>query len=144
VIDTDPIQAGAQVAFDDREVRSGGKRQALAAAGVDGKDLVISRDYISHGLRQRAAERVTLELGPRSEQEIRPGSIIDRHLLAKESPLGASDFGAEVQEAMDRRVDYLIEEGLARRQGRRAIFARDLLNTFAAARSGQRGCQTLS
>ena len=36
----------------------------------DGKDLVISRDYISRGLRARAAERVTLELGPRSEQEI--------------------------------------------------------------------------
>ena len=31
----------------------------------DGKDLVISRDYISRGLRDRAAERVTLELGPR-------------------------------------------------------------------------------
>jgi len=37
----------------------------------DGKDLVISRDYISRGFRHRAAERVTLELGPRSEQEIR-------------------------------------------------------------------------
>ena len=39
----------------------------------DGQDLVISRDYISHGFRGRAAERVTLELGPRSEQEIRAG-----------------------------------------------------------------------
>ena len=37
----------------------------------DGQDLVISRDYISRGLRDRASERVTLELGPRSEQEIR-------------------------------------------------------------------------
>jgi len=37
----------------------------------DGKDLVISRDYISRGVRHRAAERVTLELGPRSEHEIR-------------------------------------------------------------------------
>ena len=37
----------------------------------DGEDLVISRDYISQGFRERAAERVTLELGPRSEQEIR-------------------------------------------------------------------------
>ena len=37
----------------------------------DGQDLVISRDYISRGLRDRSAERVTLELGPRSEQEIR-------------------------------------------------------------------------
>jgi type IV secretory pathway VirD2 relaxase len=39
----------------------------------DGKDLVISKDYISRGFRARAAERVTLELGPRSEQEIRSG-----------------------------------------------------------------------
>ncbi len=30
----------------------------------DGEDLVISRDYISHGFRNRAAERVTLGLGP--------------------------------------------------------------------------------
>jgi hypothetical protein len=37
----------------------------------DGRDLVISRDYISRGFRARAEERVTLELGPRSEQEIR-------------------------------------------------------------------------
>jgi type IV secretory pathway VirD2 relaxase len=37
----------------------------------DGQDLVISREYISRGFRDRAAERVTLELGPRSEQEIR-------------------------------------------------------------------------
>jgi type IV secretory pathway VirD2 relaxase len=37
----------------------------------DGRDLVISRDYISRGFRARAEERVTLELGPRTEQEIR-------------------------------------------------------------------------
>ena len=37
----------------------------------DGKDLVISRDYMSQGFRQRAAERVGLELGPRSEKEIK-------------------------------------------------------------------------
>jgi Protein of unknown function (DUF3363) len=30
----------------------------------------------------------------------------------------------------DRRVDHLIEEGLARRQGQRVIFASDLLNTL--------------
>jgi hypothetical protein len=35
-----------------------------------------------------------------------------------------------VREAMDRRVDYLASEGLARRQGARVIFARDLLNTL--------------
>ena len=36
----------------------------------DGRDLVISRDYISRGFRARAAEHVTLELGPRNDQEI--------------------------------------------------------------------------
>jgi type IV secretory pathway VirD2 relaxase len=36
----------------------------------DGTDLVIDRDYIREGMRARAEERVTIELGPRSEQEI--------------------------------------------------------------------------
>jgi type IV secretory pathway VirD2 relaxase len=37
----------------------------------DGRDLVISRDYISRGLRGRAEQLATLELGPRSEIDIR-------------------------------------------------------------------------
>ncbi|MGY4430906.1 type IV secretory pathway VirD2 relaxase [Bradyrhizobium sp. F1.13.1] len=37
----------------------------------DGEDLVISRDYIATGLRARAGDLVTRELGPRSEVEIR-------------------------------------------------------------------------
>ncbi len=36
----------------------------------DGRDLVISRDYIAHGLRARAEDLVQLELGPRSVREI--------------------------------------------------------------------------
>jgi type IV secretory pathway VirD2 relaxase len=40
--------------------------------GVDdrGKDLIIAREYISHGLAGRAAELVNLDLGPRTDQEI--------------------------------------------------------------------------
>ena len=37
----------------------------------DGTDLVIDRGYISEGLRFRAEERVTVELGPRTELNIR-------------------------------------------------------------------------
>jgi type IV secretory pathway VirD2 relaxase len=37
----------------------------------DGGDLVIARDYIGHGMRARAAHLVTLELGLRSDVEIR-------------------------------------------------------------------------
>lgn len=35
-----------------------------------GEDLVIAREYISHGARERAAEIATLDLGPRTELEI--------------------------------------------------------------------------
>jgi len=35
-----------------------------------GRDLIIARDYVSHGLRERAAELVTFDLGPRSDSEI--------------------------------------------------------------------------
>ncbi|HSV82686.1 MAG TPA: DUF3363 domain-containing protein, partial [Ramlibacter sp.] len=36
-----------------------------------GKDLIIARDYISQGMRQRACELATEWLGPRTELEIR-------------------------------------------------------------------------
>src|SRR5215467_12615288 len=42
-----------------------GARAAMAAI------LVIARDYVSYGLRARAAHLATLELGPRSDLEIR-------------------------------------------------------------------------
>ena len=39
----------------------------------DGSDLVISRDYIRDGMRSRAQALVTMELGPRTDLEIRRG-----------------------------------------------------------------------
>lgn len=44
----------------------------LLVRGVDeaGQDLVISRDYISRGLRSRAEELVAIELGPRPEHQV--------------------------------------------------------------------------
>jgi type IV secretory pathway VirD2 relaxase len=45
----------------------------LLVRGVDetGADLVISRDYISRGLRSRAEDLVAIELGPKPEHDIR-------------------------------------------------------------------------
>ena len=63
----------------------------------DGQDLVISRDYISNGFRARAAERVTLEMGPRSEQEIRAGL--------------ESEVGAERWTSLDRSLREISDEG---------------------------------
>jgi type IV secretory pathway VirD2 relaxase len=33
----------------------------------DGKDLIMARDYVTHGIRQRAGQLLTLELGPEIE-----------------------------------------------------------------------------
>ncbi len=46
-----------------------------------GKDLIIARDYLSHGLRERAAELVNLDLGPRTDAEIDAArrNEIDQH-----------------------------------------------------------------
>jgi type IV secretory pathway VirD2 relaxase len=83
-----------------------------------------------------AEGRKRLSLATRSDLSIEgqvtaPGATwIDRQLLARDTTVASSGFGSDVHEAMDRRVDYLAGEGLARRQGSRVIFARDLLNTL--------------
>jgi type IV secretory pathway VirD2 relaxase len=92
--------------------------------------IVEARAYDDAGGRKR------LSLATRSDftieaQVTAPGATwIDRQLLAREPATGGGGFGADVREAMDRRVDHLIEEGLARRQGQRVVFARDLLDTL--------------
>jgi type IV secretory pathway VirD2 relaxase len=83
-----------------------------------------------------AAGRSRLFLATRSDFSIEAqvtasgATWIDRQLLAKESTLSGGGFRAELRDAMDRRVDHLVEESLARRQGQRVVFASGLLNTL--------------
>jgi type IV secretory pathway VirD2 relaxase len=65
--------------------------------GDDNKDLVISRDYISRGFRARAAQRVQIELGPRTEQEINAAL--------------QSETGAEHWTALDGALQAAVDEG---------------------------------
>lgn len=67
----------------------------IVLRGVDdrGENLIIAREYISHGLRERASELVTLDLGPRTDREIEDRlrhdvdqerlTAIDRRLLRR-------------------------------------------------------------
>jgi type IV secretory pathway VirD2 relaxase len=116
--------------------------------GVDGRthhlvfsDLEVTGDAKPGAVvEMRAYEdgqgRKSSSLATRSDMTIEaqvtaPGATwIDRQLLAKEATLSGSGFGAEVREAMDRRIEHHAGEGLARRQGQRVIFARDLLDTL--------------
>jgi type IV secretory pathway VirD2 relaxase len=116
--------------------------------GVDGRthhlrfpDLELTGDAAPGAIVEaRAYEdaqgRKRLSLAIRSDISVQqqvtaPGATwLDRQLVAREPIATGSGFGAEVRDAMDRRVEHLAGEGLARRQGQRTIFARDLLNTL--------------
>jgi type IV secretory pathway VirD2 relaxase len=69
----------------------------------DGKILNIAGDYIAHGIRARASELVTLELGPQSEWEVQQKlrlevgeerlTRLDRMLLREANEEGLVDLG---------------------------------------------------
>jgi type IV secretory pathway VirD2 relaxase len=78
-----------------------------------------------------------LRLYSRSElsldQQVRANTAtwLDRQLVGRNpQPLANSGFGQEVGEALNQRSEQLVERGLARRQGQRIIFIRDLLDTL--------------
>src|ERR1700730_13203942 len=105
----------------------------LLVRGIDeeGADLVISRDYISRGLRSRAEELVSIELGPKPEHEIR--SALEREVTAErwtrldqEIRLAADETGyidlrpvspgssdPEIRRLMVGRLQHLEKMGLA-------------------------------
>ncbi len=116
--------------------------------GIDGRthhlqfaDLELTGDAAAGSIVEAcsyedAQGRKTLSLAIRSDlslqqQTTAPGATwLDRQLLARESAVTGGGFGTEVRNAMDRRVEHLVGEGLARRQAQRVIFARDLLVTL--------------
>jgi hypothetical protein len=116
--------------------------------GIDGRthhlrfsDLELTGDarpgaIVETRAYEDAKGRQRLSLATRSDltieaQILAPGATwIDRQLLAKDPALSGGGFGAEVREAMERRIDHLARNGMAERQGQRVVFARDLINTL--------------
>jgi type IV secretory pathway VirD2 relaxase len=109
----------------------------LLVRGVDqaGADLVISRDYIGRGLRSRAEDLVSIELGPKPEHDIR--NVLEREVAAErwtrldfEIRNHADDVGAidlrpdtrgpadpEIRRLMIGRLQHLEKMGLATAAG---------------------------
>ncbi len=100
----------------------------------DGKDLVIDRAYISEGMRARAEELVTIELGRRSERDIENAlrrevdaerlTSLDRRLLRQQREHGAVDLRPETASGRRKgaalligRAQHLERMGLAHRHG---------------------------
>ncbi|HIC80062.1 MAG TPA: DUF3363 domain-containing protein [Kiloniellaceae bacterium] len=83
------------------------------------------------GGRQRMALVGRSDLNLETQISANGATWLDRVQLAKHrAPLSMGAFGAEIREALDRRADHLVAEGLATRNGRRVTFARDLLKTL--------------
>ncbi|MDE2166774.1 MAG: relaxase/mobilization nuclease and DUF3363 domain-containing protein [Alphaproteobacteria bacterium] len=68
----------------------------LRGKDEQGKDLIIAREYLRYGMRERAAEIVTLDLGPRTDRQIEARlraeveqerfTSLDRRLLREADP----------------------------------------------------------
>lgn len=116
-----------------------------------GKDLIIAREYIAHGMRERAAELVDLDLGPRTTDAIRArlqGEVeqerltsIDRALLRDADAgglVGSAASGAFDQTVRMGRLRKLERLGLASQMGASSWrLAPDLSDTLK--RMGERG-----
>jgi type IV secretory pathway VirD2 relaxase len=97
--------------------------------------IVEARAYEDAKGQQRLSLATRSDLTIEAQVTASGATWLDRQLLTRE-PTGGS-FGAEVDDALDRRIDHLIEEGLARRQGQRIVFARDLLDTLRRRELGE-------
>jgi type IV secretory pathway VirD2 relaxase len=99
--------------------------------------IVEARSYEDTSGRRRLSLATRSDLTIEAQITASGATWIDRQLLAQEPTNSGGGFGAEVREAMERRVDHLVEDGMARRQGQRVIFARDLLNTLKQRELGE-------
>jgi type IV secretory pathway VirD2 relaxase len=104
----------------------------LDAAGDSAPGSIVElRRFEDAAGRPQLAIAIRSDLSIDHQVKAHGATWLDRQLVAKE-PIALSEggFGAEVREAMSARIDHHVEEGFARRQGQRVVFARDLLDTL--------------
>ncbi|TAM12908.1 MAG: DUF3363 domain-containing protein [Nevskiaceae bacterium] len=128
---------------DPREVVAAHVRrlEALRRAGIVEREAEgvwrVPSDLAERGHRydvQRLGGNVVVELKsyPPIERQARVigATWLDQQLIAGGRGLGDLGFGSEVKDALQRRADFLVEQGLAERRGQRVILARNLLDTL--------------
>ena len=104
----------------------------LDAAGDSRPGSIVElRAYEDARGDRRVAIAIRSDLDLQQQVRATGATWLDRQAIARE-PVAMSEggFGAEVREAMQRRADHLVGEGLADRQGQRITFARNLIDTL--------------
>jgi len=104
----------------------------LEAAGDSAPGSIVElRKFDDARGRRRVALAVRSDLGVHEQVTAMGATWLDRQAVAREpAALSAGGFGAEVHQAMEKRVDHLVGEGLAKRQGGRIVFSRDLIEAL--------------
>ena len=108
------------------------KLSDLDAAGDSAPGSIVElrkfHDAQGHG---RAALAVRSDLDIERQVTAAGATWLDRQNIARE-PIALSEggFGAEVRQAMQRRADHLVQQGLGERQGQRTTFTRNLIDTL--------------
>ncbi|WP_413992257.1 relaxase/mobilization nuclease domain-containing protein [Labrys okinawensis] len=104
----------------------------LDAAGDSAPGSIVElRKFDDARGQRRVAIAVRSDLDISAQVTATGATWLDRQAIAREpAALGQGGFGAEVRDAMDRRAEELIRQGLAERQGRGITFARNLIATL--------------
>ncbi len=104
----------------------------LDAAGDSAPGSIVElRKFDDARGQRRVALAVRSDLDISAQVTANGATWLDRQAIAREPvALGGGGFGAEVRDAMDRRAEHLLGQGLAERQGRSVIFARNLIDNL--------------
>jgi hypothetical protein len=103
----------------------------LGATGDAHRGSIVElRQFEDRKGKQRVALAVRSEMDLSAQIDAPGVTWLDRRNLARDGHDLGGGFGREVEAAMEARAEHLIEEGLARRQGQRIVFARNLLATL--------------
>jgi Protein of unknown function (DUF3363) len=102
-----------------------------AASDAAPGGIVELRRFKDAAGSQRVALAVRSDLSIEAQVQAGGATWLDRQLVAREpASLSSGGFGREVRDAVDARVEHSVGQGLAKRQGQRVIFVRDLLDTL--------------
>lgn len=115
----------------DRDILPAFKNRLLAEISPD--DLrALCMKVKKRGAPATAIITVTLKSHLSIERQSRAigATWLDQQLIAGGQGMGDQGFGTEARQALQQRADFLAEEGLAERRGRRVILARNLLSTL--------------
>jgi hypothetical protein len=129
----DELQGSAYAVIDGTDGRTHHVRLSDLNATSDGApgSIVELRRFKDAMGRERTAVAVRSDLPLAAQVDATGATWLDRQFVARErASLTSGGFGLEVQQAMTARAEHLIRENLARQEGQRIIFVRDLLNTL--------------